>query len=119
MDSSAGLQTGEFLGTGDLQIHVRVNDPDFDISPEGEDVIASNNVADGLGPVKLSITRGSAEVVIGYAGGPTDTAGTIDTDGDALGSTPQFGPMNEVAPDAGIFEADITIRYTDGPVDRT
>ena len=26
-----------------------------------------------------------------------------------------FGPITEVAPDAGIFEADITIRYIDGP----
>ena len=28
-----------------------------------------------------------------------------------------FGPMEEIAPDAGIFEADIILRYTDGPSD--
>jgi hypothetical protein len=27
----------------------------------------------------------------------------------------QFGPMVEIAPDAGIFESDITIKWTDGP----
>ena len=31
--------SNEFLETGDLQIHIRVNDPDFDLSPEGEDKI--------------------------------------------------------------------------------
>ena len=29
----------------------------------------------------------------------------------------QFGPIEEIAPDAGIFELDLTIRYTDGPAD--
>jgi hypothetical protein len=29
-----GLQTGEFIAGGDLTIHVRVNDPDHDISQE-------------------------------------------------------------------------------------
>jgi len=32
-----------------------------------------------------------------------------------LTATRAFGPMTEIAPDAGIFESDITIRYTDGP----
>ena len=34
------LRAGEFLN-GDLTIHVRVNDPDFDVSATGEDTIAT------------------------------------------------------------------------------
>jgi hypothetical protein len=37
-----GLDAGEFLNKGDLLIHVRVNDQDFDISASGEDSIAQN-----------------------------------------------------------------------------
>ena len=110
-----GLDDGEFIGNGDLTIHVRVNDPDFDISPQGEDSIGSNVVSTGLGPVKISVIRGSSVLVLGYAGGSTAQDGTIDTDGDDLANVVQYGPMNEIAPDAGIFEADITLRYTDGP----
>ena len=29
----------------------------------------------------------------------------------------QFGPISEIAPDAGIYELDMTIRFTDGPAD--
>ena len=32
--------------------------------------------------------------------------------------TSDFGPIQEVAPDAGVFEADIAIRYNDGPTDQ-
>jgi len=117
MDTTSGLQTGEFIGTGDLSIHVRVNDPDFDISASGEDSIGQNNtsVTPNVGPVKISVIRGSSSVILGYAGGPATLEGTIDTDGTGLGSTVQFGPMDEIAPDAGIFETDIVVRYTDGP----
>jgi len=37
--NTAGLDKGEFVKSGILQLHIRVNDPDFDISPEGEDFI--------------------------------------------------------------------------------
>jgi hypothetical protein len=33
-------QSGSFLPNGDLTVHVRVNDPDFDVSASGEDKIA-------------------------------------------------------------------------------
>ncbi|KAF6247903.1 hypothetical protein C6990_00130 [Nitrosopumilus sp. b3] len=117
-----GLDSGEFLADGDLTIHVRVNDPDFDVSASGEDTIAQNSTA-GVGPVKVSVIRGASQVTLGYAGGPDALDGTIDTDqsttGDAHKSTRAFGPISEIAPDAGIFEIDITVRYTDGPASTT
>ena len=112
--SGEGLQTGEFLTGGDLIIHIRVNDPDNDVSASGEDTIATNSTAN-RGPVKLSVIRGSSSVILGYAGGDTALDGTIDTDKVNTQETRAFGPMTEIAPDAGIFESDITIRYTDGP----
>ena len=46
-----------------------------------------------------------------------DTAPDADTaDGDEFR---QMGPITEIAPDAGIFELDFTIRYTDGPASAT
>ncbi|MCV0413018.1 hypothetical protein [Nitrosarchaeum sp.] len=115
--SSAGLQSGEFLGNGDLIVHVRVNDPDFNTSANGEDIIGQNTTSSTapVGLVKVSVIRGSSSIILGYAGGPAILAGTIDTDKTYLNGTRQFGPMVEIAPDAGIFESDITIRYTDGP----
>ena len=112
--STGGLQDGEFLASGDLNIHVRVNDPDYNISASGEDTINTNSTS-SVGPVKISVIRGSSTVVLGHAGGPTVLKGTIDTDNTYLNGTRQFGPMTEIAPDAGIFESDIVIRYTDGP----
>ena len=116
--STAGLQAGEFIAKGDLTIHVRVNDPDYDISASGEDKIASNSTA-GVGPVKVSVIRGASTVILGYAGGDSILTGTIDTDNTNVKSTRAFGPMTEIAPDAGIFESDIVIRYTDGPASTT
>ncbi|MGY5147046.1 MAG: hypothetical protein ACW9W4_03490 [Candidatus Nitrosopumilus sp. bin_7KS] len=119
--SSAGLQAGEFLAKGGLTVHVRVNDPDFDTSASGEDSIATNKAGTSFGPVKLSVIRGASTVVLGYAGGPTVIAGDIDVGGNnaTASNVRQFGPMNEIAPDAGIFESDILIRYTDGPASST
>jgi hypothetical protein len=119
IDGSASIASGEYLANGDLTIHVRVNDPDFDVSASGEDTIASNSTS-GVGPVKISVIRGSSSVVLGHAGGPAALDGKIATAPStyAKGAV-QFGPMTEIAPDAGIFEADITVRYTDGPVSAT
>ncbi|MBT4891984.1 MAG: hypothetical protein HON60_03470, partial [Gammaproteobacteria bacterium] len=118
--ATEGLQAGEFITGGDLIIHVRVNDPDHDVSASGEDTIAQNTTAGNVGPIKVSVIRGSSSVILGYAGGPDALVGEIDTDEattgvNPLGATRAFGPMTEIAPDAGIFESDITIRYTDGP----
>ena len=104
---------------GNLILHVRVNDPDFNTSASGEDKIAQNatGTTTVVGPVKISIQRGSSTVILGYAGGPAVLTGTIDTNNSVLNSTIQFGPMDEISPDAGIFESDLAVRYTDGPAD--
>jgi hypothetical protein len=140
----------ETLGTGDVSVHVRVNDPDFDLSASGEDLITQPNTA--VPPVKLTVSRGASQVILGFAGGAATSTGVItgviDIVGTSLdvaddcvpvapatacahtgiaGSTnvpagvdpdvTLFGPIKEIAPDAGIFETDITIRYFDGPAD--
>ena len=106
-----GLDQGEFLPQGDLIVYVTVTDPDFDVSASGRDSIAlqytdddgdtlTDPDGDDTGPVSISISRGSQTVLV-------DTVGT-DAD-----------PLDEIAPDAGIFEASVTIRYNDGPADST
>jgi len=147
-DAPAGDKKGivdnptDTLGNGDVVIHLRVNDPDFDVSATGEDKIALPNTS--IPPVKLTISRGQNSVILGYAGGtsvcdfPTcfidvvgkDTVVVNDLVAAGLhangltalpaGSDPNiilFGPITEIAPDAGIFEQDVTVRYTDGPAD--
>jgi hypothetical protein len=114
IDQTTSIESGEFIANGDLTIHVRVNDPDYDISASGEDTIAVGS-AYGSAPVKVSVIRGSETVILGYAGTNSTDDGTIDTNNARLFEVRTFGPMTEIAPDAGIFEADITIRYTDGP----
>ena len=121
MDSANGLVSGEFLQSGDLTIHIRVNDPDFDISASGEDEIAETIATGTLGPVKISVIRGSDTVVLAYAGNAAQVDGVMDV-GDnntTLGDLRQLGPLVEIAPDAGIFEIDFDIRYTDGPASET
>ena len=125
-DSNDEIGGGEFLASGDLTIHIRVNDPDFDISASGEDVISEDVVdvtvgspAVGVGPVKISVIRGSDTLVLAYAGNADVEDGTIQV-GDTHSGTPrQLGPLVEIAPDAGIFEIDVDIRYTDGPAAET
>ena len=149
-----GLQEGEYISNGDLTIHIRVNDADFDISAAGEDTIGENTADAPVGPVKISVIRGASTVVLGYAGGDESIDGVIDVgdagivkidkdnddklvfvvddpseDNETVGDDKypkldktdkpvrQFGSIEEIAPDAGIFEADIGIRYTDGPAD--
>jgi hypothetical protein len=118
-DSGNEIGAGEFLQNGDLTIHIRVNDPDFDISASGEDTISQNvaGVSPPRGPVKISVIRSSDTVVLGYAGNATVADGVIDTARDNLAgfSARSLGPLVEIAPDAGIFELDFDIRYTDGP----
>ncbi|QLH03505.1 hypothetical protein C5F47_08110 [Nitrosopumilus cobalaminigenes] len=125
-DTDNEIESGEFLQNGDLTIHIRVNDPDFDISASGEDEIAEFTAAASVGPVKISVIRGSDSVVLGYAGSPTVVDGVIDVDDNGISTTAnsgavarQLGPLVEIAPDAGIFEIDFDIRYTDGPASQT
>jgi hypothetical protein len=123
LDDTAGLDAGEFLTNGDLTVHIRVNDPDFDVSASGEDTIATNvrdlndDGTNDAGPVKVSVLRGANSVVLAYAGGASASAvGLLDVGDDGTSSKiRRIGPIAEIAPDAGIFELDLKIRYTDGP----
>ncbi len=109
---------GLHLDNGDLTVHIRVNDPDADVNPVGEDTIATNST-DGVGPVKISILRGSSSITLGYAGGDAEVAGPLGVDDFDAKATLQLGPISEIAPSAGIFELDLVIRYTDGPASVT
>ena len=55
-----------------------------------------DSIAIDTAPVTVSVIRGSQSVVVGTVGGASN-------------------PIYEVAPDAGIFESSVTIRYSDGP----
>ncbi|MGH9910654.1 MAG: hypothetical protein ACRD32_08435, partial [Nitrososphaerales archaeon] len=111
----------ETLEGGDVVVHIRVNDPDFDVSASGEDkisLVTNRTQVTGAndGPVKITISRGQNSLVLGTAGAPT-TSGTKITQGTNVAfDTREFGPLTEIAPDAGIFELDAAIRYTDGPL---
>ena len=92
MNDDGGLQSGEFLPQGDLIVYVTVTDPDFDVSASGRDSIALDDA-----PVTVSVIRGSQDVTVAKIGDASE-------------------PIDEIAPDAGIFEKSVTIRYSDGPV---
>ena len=78
----------ETLGNGDLTIHVRVSDPDYDISAAGEDLINENTTVQNTdtsagttgykhGPLKIYVSRGAESVVLATAGGTTAQDGVI------------------------------------------
>ena len=90
-DPLRGLDAGEFLPQGDLIVYVTVTDPDYDVSASGQDSIAEENA-----PVTVTIIRGSDREMVAEIGGSNS-------------------PIDEIAPDAGIFESSVTIRYNDGP----
>ena len=108
----------ETLGKGDVIIRARINDPDFDVCEFCEDRIAQNTAAD-VGPLKITVSRGADKVTLGYAGGTTATDGKLDVGDDGIDgdftAVRQLGPITEIAGDAGIFELDLAIAYTDGP----
>ena len=134
----ANLPTGSadgFLPAGDLTVHIRVNDPDFDVSASGADSMKVPVNATTTSPVEISVQRGSSTVILGYAGSnqPANTDGKIivadgvtgartdsfenpsDMPHNHINNVREFGPISEVAPSAGIFELDLPIRFTDGP----
>ena len=112
-DGDSGLK---YINAGDLTIHIRVTDTDYDVSATGQDTISQAvEGTEKTGPVKVMVKRGSSYLVLGYAGGPEETgdrAGFLKTPSDDVR---QFGPIQEIAPDAGVFEIDIELAYTDGP----
>jgi len=79
---------------------------------------------DNRGPVAVQITRQGQSMLLATAGGPATAGGRIvnlggnslPVAGDAVYSqVRELGPMTEIAPDAGIFQADLPIKLTDGP----
>ena len=102
-----------YLPSGDLSLHIRVNDPDFDVSASGEDMIAVNAAH---GPVTVTLSRGSETVILATAGASEANDGKITIGDDVVeGETLELGPITEIAPDSGIFELDLIVRFTDGP----
>ncbi len=98
-----------YVTNGDLTIHIRIDDPDFDLSADGHDSIAMDDA-----PVTISVIREAHTYIVGCAGSNSDSCGTISQT--YFGPEPvSFGTIEEIAPNAGIFEIDVTIRYTDGP----
>ena len=88
------MANGESLEARDLSAHIRINDPDFDLSAIGEDTIPSTGDTTPLTDyLSVKILRGSNSVYVAI----TDSK------------------IYEVAPDTGIFELDLTISSTMGP----
>jgi len=118
-----GIDATETLGDGELTIHIQVNDPDFDTSASGEDKIAENVTGTNKGPVKITVSRAQSSVILGYAGGSIVKDGVMDVGADNTGtgvsSVRQLGPITETTPSSGIFEFDLDVLYTDGPVSTT
>ena len=87
----------------------------------GEDQIAENTTSSSKrGPLKIYVARGSDSVTLATAGGDVVqngviTSGTTVVDGGPSNGTRELGPILETAPDSGVFELDMTVRYTDGP----
>jgi hypothetical protein len=78
------------LAQGNVTVHVRVTDADYNVSASGEDVIKDSSVV-------IKIERGSDTV-------------TVATVGDSLANQ-----IVEVSPDSGVFEYDQTIGFRSGP----
>ena len=112
-------------GSGDLTVHIRVNDQDLDVSAIGEDKMNTDRtntsgVSQTVGPIKISISRGTDELTLAYAGGATSSTNKMIVVGkDTTYSARTLGPITEVSGDSGIFELDFDIRYTDGPSSTT
>ena len=133
--ATASLPTGTIaaLPAGTVIVHARVNDPDYTLAASGTNTIAVSATGahggfgtDGShGVVAFQISRQGASVILATAGGAAKFSGHLLD----LGSTtqlpahnsaiwnavPDLGPMTEISPGAGIFQADLPIELTDGP----
>ncbi len=104
LHSTVGIvDTSDDLAAGEVVVHVRVTDADYDTSAAGEDTISDgfswgDNVFSSSDDhrVVIKVERGSNEVVISTPGNSTTS-------------------MNEVSPNSGVFEYDQSISFTDGP----
>ena len=118
--NDAGSAT-EVLPSGDVVVHVRINDPDFNASP-GSDTINQNVTGTNYGPVKITVQRGDDIALLATAGADKANSGVITNGATVIANaatgarTRELGPISEVEPASGIFELDFTIRYTDGPL---
>ena len=113
--STADTSLGQTLSANHLQVHIRVNDPDYDTSATGSDRIKANTATASEqphGPVKITVSRGGDSIILGYAGGENAVDGLIGTN---LSAVPRLGPIDEISPDSGVFELDLEIHYSDGP----
>ena len=81
------------LPAGNVIVHVRVTDADYNVSAMGEDKIQDANVT-------LKIERGSSTTELAVWGNTTAYAANA---------------IVEVSPDSGVFEADVTVTSTSGP----
>jgi hypothetical protein len=81
------------LAQGDVVVHIRVTDADYNVSASGEDTITDANVT-------INIERGSSTVELAV-----------------IGNTTAYPTKKivEVSPDSGVFEYDQTVTYTSGP----
>jgi len=104
--SAENLDGGSYensLAAGNVVVHIRITDADYDVSAMGEDTI-NDGVASslaGIGSavsdrVQLSIERGSNVQAIAQFGNTTF-------------------PILETSPTSGVFEYDQNITFTDGP----
>ena len=113
---TGNMRASETLDAGDLTLHIRINDPNFDVLSSNVDTISQDVTGKDVGPLKISVSRDSQTMVLAYAGGSTPNKnGLVDVGDDYPDNTRQLGPITEIATDAGIFELDFVIRYTDGP----
>ena len=88
--ATAGAAT---LAEGQVIVHVRVTDADYNVSAQGEDKISDANVT-------VKIERGSSSKLLAVYGNTTAHAANA---------------IVEVSPDSGVFEADVTVTHDDGP----
>jgi hypothetical protein len=79
------------LAQGNVTVHVRVSDADYNVSASGEDKINDTTV-------EIKIERGSATTPVATVGNAANA-------------------IVEVSPDSGVFEHDQVIGFRSGPTD--
>ncbi|MGI0046561.1 MAG: hypothetical protein ACREBB_05160 [Nitrosotalea sp.] len=118
------------LPAGSVIVHARVNDPDYTLAATGTNFIAAgvfysnSHTSVFNGPVAFQVSRQGQSVLLATAGGPVKHIGKIlnlansqlpTKNSTLFGLVPDLGPMTEISPGAGIFQADLPIELTDGP----
>ena len=110
--SSINLDSDEYIMPydGNIIVSITITDPDINAADVGEDFIGTNTANLPIGPVKISVVRGTEIVVLGYAGGPNIIQGVIDV-GDKgqashyLGTDDAIGGTGSAA-DSIVFASD-------------